>query len=436
MRTVIARFRKSESDLLSDIEDEYVATEEGRQYARKVLVSEFEETSYDVANWITEIESETHAEYGSVLEKNGTDDLDILSSASPIESGIVEHQRLLPSRAYAVTATEDLIDELLGFEQVERIHPNYIYEISHPEDMDILSSQSLSSMDEQGPWSIERLGVRAAQELSDGDNIKVAVLDTGIDMTHPEFNAVNLAGFMEWDELGVEKPSAIRDTHKHGTHVTGILCGANVGIATGIDLYVGLIAPRGWTTFAQINSGIDWATRNGVDILTMSVGKPGYQDEMEDFVEFATKEQVLMVAAIGNAGPGTHRSPGDYRAVLSVGATDRNDKAWVSKENPGQASAGTVINLGALSYRKPDIYAPGADIRSCVPKWDYKSSSGTSMAAPAVAGVAALVKSRKQSTPLVDLRNHLLASSDQITVPAALGGTGLLVSAEKAVSTI
>jgi subtilisin family serine protease len=406
------------------MDEEILTTPEARQTMYDSLDAEFRERSRDVAAFLNDSYGRTRDEYSGAFEAHKEGKLDILSSESPITSGVIAYQKLLPSRAYAVTATEDVIDALLRFGQVERIHPNYVYEIPDIE-MDNLSAGS-SSVGGQA-WHRNHIGVDVAQQRSKGKTVKVAVLDSGLDPLHPEFSSVTIAGHAEWDTLGrVRSNATLRDTHIHGTHVAGILCGDNVGVAPEIDLYIGIIAPQGQASFAQINAGLDWAAQNNVDIISLSVGKPGYHNYFETANVFAHGLNILVVAAIGNNGPGTHRSPGDYQAVLSVGATDANDQAWVSSTISGQASAGGMITVGSSSYRKPDIYAPGADIYSCIPQNGYRTMSGTSMATPAVVGVIALVKSLKPSLSAKNLRQHILQN-------CSLGGNGWRVSASKAV---
>lgn len=133
MQTVIVRFLKSESDILGEWDEDIPATPEVRKKVYENLDAEFTETSQEVANFLAEAHFRTQDSFGWAFDMHARGELDILSSEPGIDSGVVEYQRLLPSRAYAVTATEDVIHKLLELKQVEWIHPNYVYEIPYPE---------------------------------------------------------------------------------------------------------------------------------------------------------------------------------------------------------------------------------------------------------------------------------------------------------------
>jgi subtilisin family serine protease len=399
-----------------------------------LLKEEFRSFARPVTEYLEQTRQFTHARYKSALAAHAAGDLDILSSASPIEHGVAEYQELLPSRAVAVTATEDVIRRLQSFDIVEEVHPNYLYELP-----DLGPTQPGEPLDVQSAgdgdplaWHLDHVKARGPNRRRAGESVRVAVLDTGLDFTHREFRGQGNAPFAEWDDVGTPVNAPVRrDTHGHGTHVAGILCGENVGVAPAVRLFVGLIAPAGRTTFAQVNQGLDWAARQGVHIVNLSVGKRGYTDEMEPFAAFARRMNILVVAAVGNDGAGSHRSPGDYESVLSVGATDAFRRAW---QAGSRGSGGGLVNNGKTTYRKPDLYAPGADIYSSwsgPPRDDYQRSSGTSMSAPVAAGVAAVLKAADLTQTPEALRLQLLQNCETIPLPAALGGTGLLLTGMK-----
>ncbi len=341
-------------------------------------------------------------------------------SAEPV---VLHYEPLVASQAYAVTASRPVIDELRSLESVEEIHPNYVYDLPDLES-DILA------VDER-LWYLGRIGAPEAWQRSRGKGVRIAVLDTGIDLTHRELSGVTPTAFAQWDRLGqaVADPKA-HDTLGHGTAVASLLFGPSMGIAPEATLLVGLVAPRGLTTFVQMSQGIEWAARQGADIISMSVGRPGYRGELQPAIGFANGLNVLLVAAIGNSGPGLHRSPGDYKRALSVGATDDHDAVWENTGGGGIRSEGSI-------YIKPDIYAPGVGIRCPWLGGGYRDLSGTSLATPLVAGTAALLKSLMPRTSVDDLRQHILDSSAPISIPTALGGpAGRLLSADRAIGAI
>jgi subtilisin family serine protease len=350
-------------------------------------------------------------------DQAGTEQFRVPSSTG---SGVLAYQPLAASRAYAVAATDDVIEGLRGLPEVAGVHPNYRY---------TLLRQELAAGPET--WHLRRIGAEEAWQRSTGSGVRVAVLDTGVDFTLRELANVQQGGFAEFDRLGRQVPaSRPHDTEVHGSFVTGLLCGATAGVAPGVTLLSAIIAPAGFTNFAQMASGIEWAAAQGADIISMSVGKSGYTGELEESIAFAARTNMLVVAAVGNSGAGKHSTPGDYAGVLSVGATNRSDGVW------GNSGGGRIQGNGA-TYVKPDLYAPGVQVYSCVRGQPRTPADGTSLATPLVAGVAALVKQLAQTMPAEQLREHLLRNASTIQLPANLGGgSGLLVSASAAIAAI
>jgi subtilisin family serine protease len=437
IETVIVRLS---SDLLSSDDIEAMAAIDTSE-AIDLLSKEFSLISRRLTASLSHRHERTISEY-QWLQNVDPSDADLLSIEEEIDSGVLFYKGLLPSRSFVVTATEDVIAQLREFDEVSDIHPNYEYDLPEIEEdseneTDLLSGGS--STTDFDTAHLDLLSVPAARKITSGKTVKVAVLDSGLDLTHPEFAHLTSIISAEWDTIGIQMPNVkLTDSHGHGTHVTGILCGATMGVAPDIELYVGVVAPNGLMTFAQLDSALEWAARNNVSIVNVSAGKRGYRNEWEQSLVFAAQTKTLVVAAIGNNGPGTHRSPGDYFDVLSVGAVDRNKQAWVSTMGSGLASAGHQLNQNGRQYRKPDVYALGASVSSSVTNHPplYRRKSGTSMATPAVAGVAALVKSVYPQVSVADLTRHIKNTAIQISLPASLGGTGLLVAADKAVNTV
>src|SRR5665213_1121841 len=298
MRTMIVRLRPAppaELDILSAVGSgghTYGSLQEQFRAAARPLIEVLEGT-YE----------KTRARYSLALSAYGAGDLDILSSASAIQHGVVEYQPLLPSRAFAVTATEDVLRELQTLDVVEDVHPNYVYELpdlgptTRSAPLDILWGEDGNLQ----AWHLDHVQARGPNRKRAGQSVKVAVLDTGLDCTHGEFPNGNQIPFAEWDDGGKSVNAPIRrDTHGHGTHVAGLLCGQTIGVAPAVSLHIGLIAPAGRTNFAQVNQGLDWAAQQGVHIVNLSVGKKGYAGEMEEFIRFASRANILVVAAVGN----------------------------------------------------------------------------------------------------------------------------------------
>jgi len=139
---------------------------------------------------------------------------------------------------------------------------------------------------------------------------------------------------------------------------------------------------RAINVVARVLGGMDWAVGKRVRVLSMSLGIRGWEESLRSLVQRLRALGVLPVFAVGNEGPGTSRSPGNYPAALSVGASDRNDLvAHFSSSQRFQRTKDPLV---------PDLVAPGVDVLSCVPG-GFDLMDGTSMATPHVAGLAALL---------------------------------------------
>ncbi|AQW49196.1 S8 family peptidase [Streptomyces violaceusniger] len=232
----------------------------------------------------------------------------------------------------------------------------------------------------------------------DGKGVKVAVLDTGIDTTHPDVkDAIE-------DSKSFVPDQTVTDGHGHGTHVADTIAGGGAGsggkykgVAPGAKLLVGKVmndAGEGYSSW--IIEGMEWAASSGAKIISMSLGGPasGPSDPLSEAVDqLSASSGALFVIAAGNSGPfeGTVETPGIADSALTVGAVDKSDK-WATFSSRGPRSGDYAV--------KPEITAPGVDITAAraagtsmgTPVDDlYTTASGTSMATPHVAGAAAIV---------------------------------------------
>ena len=250
-------------------------------------------------------------------------------------------------------------------------------------------------------WSQQVLGIPKIWRDTQGEGVRVAVLDTGIDTDHPDLKDAIVA---TKDFTG----DGIEDVNGHGTHTAGVV-GARlnnigfVGVAPRTELLVGkVLGNDGRGAFEWIAQGIDWAVSEGAHIISLSLGGPVSSHRLFVSVHDALAKGHFVICAAGNEGSLFQNSigyPGRYGAVLTIGSHDRNG-------NPsGFSSRGGEI----------DVMGPGSDIWSTYKDGGYASLSGTSMATPFVAGLSALVLSKHLSsptnnTPLLnneDLRDHL-----------------------------
>jgi subtilisin len=268
-----------------------------------------------------------------------------------------------------------------------------------------------ASLREPNTWGLETMGIPELwNEGLSGRGVRVAHLDTGVDTTHPALrNAV--FQFAEFDRAGREKlgsPPSESDTEDaHGTHTAGTIAGRpvkgrHIGVAPGADLFSAMVI-EGGAVVARILGGMDWAVSQKVNILSMSVGIRGLVTDFLPIVDILRSNEILPVIAVGNEGPGTSRSPGNYPKALSVGAHDKQlEVADFSSSQRFVRKSQHVV---------PDVVAPGVDVISAGLNGSYRSLSGTSMATPHVAGLAALLLEARPDASAAKLESAILSSA-------------------------
>jgi hypothetical protein len=275
-----------------------------------------------------------------------------------------------------------------------------------------------------------------------GTDVPVAIIDTGIDYTHPDFGGCiepepDCKIVFGWDLYNNDADPM--DDNGHGTHVAGIVAadGTLRGVAPQAKLMaIKVLDAWGYGLFSDVIAGMDLAvdpdgnpnTADGAKIINMSLGGPGDPDDpVSQAVDNAVAGGTIVVVAAGNAGPDydTVDSPGCARRAITVGASDKTDlMAEFSSRGPAP-----------VTYQiKPEILAPGVSIQSTVPTGTcqhcdptgYTWLDGTSMATPHVAGAAALVLARFPTWTPDQVRAALLARSVDLAVDAFTGGSGRL----------
>ncbi len=304
----------------------------------------------------------------------------------------------------------------------------------------------VSADTEDVTWGLERIGAdRVWDDLGvTGSGVRVAVLDTGVNARHPDLStrvATDVpgdpyfpGGWMEWDANGVPRHTLPADTNGHGTHVSGTVLGGDasgthIGVAPGARLMSGRVLPSGSGTTPQIIAGMQWAL-DPYDHAGNPAGEParvvnmsfspasgGVIDAMVQPLRNMVAAGVLPVAAAGNCGEGCHGGPGDIPEALTVGATDVADDV-------AAFSSGATVTTAEFqqppadwphSWVVPDVSAPGVDIYSSSSNAFggvvYARNNGTSMAAPHVAGVAALMLSADPTLTVAQLTDALRATT-------------------------
>lgn len=315
------------------------------------------------------------------------------------------------SASTVMTVTVDDLWKLLDrFEEISDIYPNRI--VPAPRicevDMDRLPQNILDN--KTSAWGVNAIGAMSVWGgwQTRGRGLKVAVLDTGVDASHPDLQTADgkssrVTQFQEFDESGRLVVSKAHDSAKHGTHCCGTIGGRNrsgqwIGVAPDVELHVGLVLKGGSGTDAQILKGMEWAISSGADVISMSLGGlrlgPDVPDTYTRTIIKANQLGIPVVVSIGNEGCQTSGSPGSDFFAFSVGATDHLDRSAGFSGGRTQVVAKSRFidprNL-PLVFQKPEISAPGVAIKSCVPKNKYDTWNGTSMAAPHVAGAIALL---------------------------------------------
>ncbi len=273
----------------------------------------------------------------------------------------------------------------------------------------LTNSNSYVVQAQQVPWGFGPLKAPIEpNSFHTGKNVKVAIIDTGIDSKHPDLKVAGGVCVLDVQCKGNYQDDSYDG---HGSHVAGIIAAQNnsigsIGIAPGASLYaIKALDSNGDGTTTTILSGIDWAIQNKMDIINLSLIAEDDDPVLREMVNKAYERGILVVAAAGNNGfkdPNKDivQYPGKYDSVIAVGGVDSSLKRMVS------SATGTEL----------EVVAPGEEIYSTVPKTGdfedgnvdgYTKLSGTSMAAPYVAGVLALLKEEYPNESNVELRKRL-----------------------------
>lgn len=261
--------------------------------------------------------------------------------------------------------------------------------------------------EERNQWYIPQIQANEAWDLAKGQSIVVAVLDTGLDLKHPDLQGQWVQGYNEKDPS-----SPPQDDHGHGTHVSGIIAATmnnRIGIAgiapSSTIMPVKVFDNSGEGDDMDIATGIRWAADNGANIINLSLGEgtksSGSFDNsvyINEAIQYAHSKGILVIAAAGNDGVGTLSYPASLPGVLSVAATTvKNELTHFS------------------NYGRPlSLKAPGSKILSTYPlalSDGYVYLWGTSMAAPMVSAVAALIWSANPTWTSTQVSRKLLASA-------------------------
>jgi subtilisin family serine protease len=247
-------------------------------------------------------------------------------------------------------------------------------------------------------WFLPHIGADKAWEAEKGSgDVVVAVLDTGVDRSHPDLAGRVLAGY---DFVGNDSNTA--DNHGHGTHVAGIIAasgedGAGVaGVAWRVKvLPVKVLDDSGGGKYSDVIAGVRYAADNGAAVVNLSLGGGTRSQALQEAVDYARSRGAIVVAAAGNDALTSLSYPAACDGVIGVGAADEEDRP-ASFSNRGEGL---------------DLVAPGVSIYSDSPGGGYEYMSGTSMAAPQVSGAFALLFSHEPGLAVAAAEKRMLSAA-------------------------
>lgn len=306
---------------------------------------------------------------------------------------------IIRARIEGGRSARQALQQMAGDARIASAQPNYLYTLQQdgqPQAVQKASATEPPPAPERKPqYVLDRLGLTGAQKLASGEKIRIALVDTGIDDSHPELSGAVTARF--------EAATGGPDGREHGTAMAGALVArASLrGAAPRAELLAarafGGDAKTSGTSF-QILQSLDWAAGQGARVFNLSFAGP--QDRlMGRELEGARARKIVSVAAMGNAGPNTPSLyPAAEPSVLAVTATDAADAVFPRANTGGHVA----------------ISAPGVDVIAAAPSGQYAFSSGTSIATAHVAGLVALMLERNPDLDLAGVKRILAATAQDL----------------------
>jgi subtilisin family serine protease len=339
-------------------------------------------------------------------------------------------------------AFEGLADDFAPYLRGYRDAIDHLFEraFSSPAAHSEASGSAASTKDDdKSTWGLKAIGL-GNSSLS-GRGVRVAVLDTGFDLDHPDFRGRSVAS------ASFIPDQAVQDENGHGTHCIGTACGPRTptrgpryGLAHEAEIFVGkVLTNQGAALGRSTLAGIEWAVRNGCHVISMSLGGlvlPGqtYLQALETTARNALRQNTLIIAAAGNDSRRSQgrrmpvSNPANCPSILAVAAVDSSLKV--------ADFSNSALNPDAAV----DIAGPGVRVYSTAPEpavppqpprfrqWpaQYETLDGTSMATPHVAGVAALLREADPEISAGALWRLLVSRASPLPYPASDVGAGMV----------
>jgi len=344
-------------------------------------------------------EASTPAAEDEIIVKYKSDTSDSEQATIEKEEKVTEQKDIKEVDAKVLKATDDKTSHEL-ITEFRRDHADEIDYVELNGKMEPLMVPNDPGYTSQ--WALPKISAPTGWDISQGSNsITIAVLDTGVNVDHPDLKNKIVLGYNV-----VDNNTDLTDLHGHGTLMMGIagaqtnnsLGMAGVGIEPKIMMIRICNNAEGWAYWSDMAEAITYAADHGVKIVSISFGGTSLSTTVQNAVNYAYSKGVFIAASAGNSGSNTPSYPAAYNHVVAVGATDSSDvkASW--------------SNWGSWV----DVTSPGVSIYSTNKSGGYSTVSGTSPACPHVAGIGALLASQNPSLTPDQIESYIENNTDDL----------------------
>ncbi len=249
-------------------------------------------------------------------------------------------------------------------------------------------------------WNLQKISAEEAYDISQGGSVVVAVVDTGVDASHPDLVGLVIAGYNT-----ISENSNSQDDHGHGTLVAGTVTAqtnngkgiASVAYRSSI-LPIKVLGSDGTGTYDNVSEGIIYAADNKARIINLSLGGSSDSHTLKKAVDYALNKGSILVAAAGNGGNDTPIYPASYPGVLAVSASDQKD------------NLASFSSYGSNTF----VAAPGVAITSTAIGNNYSQASGTSLSAPHLSGLLAIALSTNPELTNSQVIEYIKSNTEKV----------------------